>query len=240
MDYRKEIEKIYKKIDSLAQRGDDAIMEFRDYIDEILEYGRYSIFVDVMDIKYKIDVRGYKSISDMKKDIFPKIKFQTKSKFSKSLKSIFDSKGVYTNGVHYYDSTTNKYLGEINELSDYSQSSYGYYDTRLYKRLYESSDYSLEIKVGVSSSFYVAISKYNDDPNRVVYYGTYSQVIYQDMVYECLKSYTWNNKSEITPTYSEFWTLSNVPTYSIFDVKDASKTLLEKYQDAIDILKNVN
>lgn len=240
MDYRKEIEKIYKKIDSLAQRGDDAIMDFRDYIDEILENGRYSIFVDVMDLKYRIDVRGYKSISDMKRDIFPKIKFQTKSKFSKNLKTIFDNNGVYTNGVHYYDSSTKKYLGEINEVSHYSQSAYGYFDTRLYKRLYESSDTSLEVKVGLSSSFYAAISKYAGDPIRVVDYGTYSQVIYDGKVYECIKSFTWDKQSEITPTYSEYWSLSVVPTYSLFGVTGSNKSLLDKYEEAINIIKNVN
>jgi hypothetical protein len=240
MDYRKEIEKIYKKIDSFAQRGDDSIMEFREYIDELIEYGKYSIFVDVMYFKYKIDVTRYVSVSDMKKDIYPKIKFQTKSKFSKSLKSIFDDKRVYTNGVHYYDSTTNKYLGEVNEISNYSQSAYGYFDTRLYKRLYESSDFNLEIKVGVSSSFYAAISKYADGSSRVIDYGTYSQVIYQCMVYECVKSYTWNNVSEITPTYSEYWSLSSVPTYSIFSVTGSSKSLIDKYEEAIDIMKSVN
>lgn len=240
MDYRKEVEKIYKKIDSLAQRGDDAIMDFRDYIDEILEYGRYSIFVDVMDLKYKIDVRSYKSISDMKKDIFPKIKFQTKSKFSKNLNVIFKSKGVYTNGIHYYDSTTNKYLGEVNEISNYSQSDYGYFDTRLYKKLYETSDSSLEVKVGLSSSFYAAIPKYNNDPNRVINYGTYSQVVYQEQIYECVQSFTWKYGTQITPTYSEYWTLASVPTYSVFEIKDPTKNLLDKYQDAIDILKSVN
>ena len=47
MTYRQEVEKIYKKLDSLAQRGEDSIMDFRDYVDEILQYGQYSIFEDV-------------------------------------------------------------------------------------------------------------------------------------------------------------------------------------------------
>jgi hypothetical protein len=42
MTYRKEIEKIYKKIDSLAQRGEDSIMDFRDYVSGELQNSRSS------------------------------------------------------------------------------------------------------------------------------------------------------------------------------------------------------
>lgn len=240
MKYRQELDKIYKKLDSLSQRGDDALMDFRDYIDQLVEYGQYGVLIDVMDLKYSIDIRGYKSVEDMKKDVFKKIKFQTKSKFAKNLKTLFDTKNVYTNGYHYYDSLTNKYLGDINEIETYSKYDYAYYDTRLNKRLNESSDISLKITLGVSSSIYSAVPQYLTDPNRVINYGTNSQVVYEGFVYDCINEYTWSYGSPITPTYSEYWSLTNVPTYSIFGVTEPSKTLLEKYSEAIDIMKNLN
>lgn len=235
MNYRKEIDKIYRKLDSIAQRGDDAIMDFREYIDQIVEYGQYGIFIDVMDLKYFIDVRKYASVELMKKDVFEKIKFQTMSKFNKYLKSVYDSKNVFTNGNKYYDRQTSKFLGEILESETYT--SYPN-DTRLNTRLNQPSD--LIIIVGLSSSFYNAISQYAPDSNRVVTYGTNSQVVYSGFIYDCIKEYTWAYGSPITPTYSEYWTFSNVPTYSVFSVTGSTKTLLDKYEEAIDIIKSVN
>jgi hypothetical protein len=240
MNYRKEIDKIYRKLESFAQRGDDAIMDFREYIDQIVEYGLYGIFIDVMDLKYFIDVRKYASVELMKKDVFEKIKFQTMSKFNKNLKSLYDSKGVFTNGRKYYDSQTSKFLGEIIEIENYSNNNYVYYDTRLNNRLNQSEDLNLSILVGVSSSLYNAISRYAPDSNRVVTYGTNSQVVYGGFIYDCIKEYTWTYGSPITPTYSEYWTFSNVPTYSVFSVTGSTKTLLDKYEEAIDIIKSVN
>ena len=240
MTYRQEFDKVYKKIEIIAQRGDDGIMDFNDYIDQLLEYGQYGIFIDVMDMKYFLDVRKYKSVQDMKKDIYPKIKFQTKSKFSRNFQTLLKNKNVFLNGFHFYDSNTTKYLGDINEVDAYTKSNYAYYDSRLNQLLNQSTDITLKITLGLSSSFYSAISEYPANINREVKYVTYSQVIYNGSVYECVNSYTWTYRSPITPTYSEYWSLSSVPTYSVFGVTSSSKTLLDKYSEAIDIIKNAN
>ena len=57
MTYRQEIEKIYKKVDSLAQRGEDAYLDFREYIDDLIGYGQYSILDDVSFTKYNLYVK---------------------------------------------------------------------------------------------------------------------------------------------------------------------------------------
>jgi hypothetical protein len=46
----------YKKLDSLAQRGEDSYMEFRDYIEELVNDGQYSLFEDVIYFKYKLSI----------------------------------------------------------------------------------------------------------------------------------------------------------------------------------------
>ena len=188
MTYRGEIEKIYKKLDSLAQRGEDSIMDFRDYVDEILQYGQYSIFEDTVYLKYNIDIKKFKSIEDLKKNLFKEIRFQTKSKFQKNLNNLYKSKKVFTNGFHFYDSDTSRYLGDIQEVTSLSNTSYAIYDTRL-NQLLNQGDIKLLITLGLSSSIYSAISEYGPNLNKTITYGTYSQVIYNGDVYECINLY---------------------------------------------------
>ena len=131
MTYREQIEKIYKKLDLLGQRGEDAIMDFRDYIDEIVSNSQYTVFEDVMTTKYNVDMRKYKYIEDAKKDLFKEIRFKTKSKYLKNLGTLISSKDVYTVGFHYFDSMTNKYLGDITEKENEKESKYSYIDIKL-------------------------------------------------------------------------------------------------------------
>lgn len=239
MTYRQEVEKIYKKLDSLAQRGEDSIMDFRDYVDEILQYGQYSIFEDVVYTKYNISVRKFVSIEDLKKNLFKEIRFQTKSKFLKNLQNLYQTKKVFASGFHYYDSDTKRYLGDIQESESFSNPMYTIYNSRLNQRLYQG-EVDLTITLGLSSSFYSAISEYGPQLNKTISYGTYSQVIYDGSVYECINSYDWNFGNPITPTYSNYWTFSSVPPYSVIGLTDSNLTLLDKYEVAIDIMKNAN
>jgi hypothetical protein len=239
MTYRKEIEKIYKKIDSLAQRGEDSIMDFRDYVNELIDYGQYSIFDDVMYTKYNIDIKKYKSIEELKKNLFKEIRFQSKSKFQKNLNNLYKTKKVFTNGYHFYDSDTNKYLGDIQEVTSLSNTSYAIYDTQL-NQVLNQGGIKLLVTLGWSSSLYSAISEYGPNLNKTITYGTYSQVIYNGGVYECISSYDWSYGNPITPTYSNYWTHSYVPTYSVIGVTNSNLVLLDKYSDAIDIMKNAN
>ncbi len=236
MVYRKQIDKIYKKIEAIAQNGPDYYLDFNDYIDEIIDSGLYSVFEDVMYFKYNISTKKYLSISDLKKGIFKEIRSKTISRSQKNLSNLYKSLKVYSNGFHYYDSETNKFLGDIKEVERNVYEPNTSVDDREFNRPLPK----LEITVGLSSSFYSAISDYGSVVDRDVKYVTYSQVIYDYSIYECIKSYTWRSPDVITPTYSEYWILSNVPTYSIFEIKDTDKNLLEKYEEAINLLKSLN
>jgi hypothetical protein len=235
MNYRVEVEKIYKKVDSLAQRGVDAYLDFRDYIDELIDYGQYSIFDDVMLTKYGLDVKKYKSVEDLKKGIFKDIRFQTTSKYLKNLQKLYKSKGVFNTGLHFYNSTNGKYLGDIKEIDQSTFNGNTFQDTRLSQRL-NAAPY-LEVIVGLSSSIYDAIPEY--DLNYVgglIHYATYSQVSYNKNIYECINSYDWRYGNPITPTYSNYWTFSTFASYSVTGITSSGTTLLDKYSIALDIL----
>lgn len=235
MTYRQEIEKIYKKVDSLAQRGEDAYLDFREYIDDLIGYGQYSIFDDVMFTKYNLDVKKYKSVEDLKKGIFKDIRFQTTSKYLKNLQKLYKSKGVFNTGLHFYNSTNGKYLGDIREISQSTSNVNTFQDPRLSQRL-NATPY-LEVIVGLSSSIYDAIPEYDlNNTNGVINYVTYSQVSYNKGVYECINSYEWRYGNPITPTYSNYWTFSTFASYSVTGITGSGTTLLDKYSIALDIL----
>lgn len=237
MTYRQEIEKIYKKVDSLAQRGEDAYLDFREYIDDLIGYGQYSIFDDVMFTKYNLDVKKYRSVEDLKKSIFKDIRFQTTSKYLKNLQKLYKSKSVYNTGIHFYNSTNGKYLGDIRELDQSVYSENYFQDPRLNQRLGKSP--YLDVIIGLSSSIYDAIPEYNlSYIDGVINYVTYSQVSYNKSVYECINSYDWRYGNPITPTYSNYWTFSTFAPYSVTSITSSDTTLLDKYSIAIDILKS--
>jgi len=237
MTYRQEIEKIYKKVDSLAQRGEDAYLDFREYIDDLIGYGQYSIFDDVMFTKYNLDVKKYRSVEDLKKSIFKDIRFQTTSKYLKNLQKLYKSKSVYNTGIHFYNSTNGKYLGDIRELDQSVYSENYFQDPRLNQRLGKSP--YLDVIIGLSSSIYDAIPEYNlSYIDGVINYVTYSQVSYNKSVYECINSYDWRYGNPITPTYSNYWTFSTFAPYSVTSITSSDTTLLDKYSIAIDLLKS--
>jgi hypothetical protein len=238
MTYRQELDKIYKKIDSLSQGGDDAIMDFRDYIDQLVQYGQYGVLIDVMDLKYSIDIRGYKSVEDMKKDVFKKIKFQTKSKSLKNLDSVYKSKGIFSNGFHFYDSTTKQYLGDIQEVDKTNIPLTAYQDPKLISKLYGGPN--LKITVGLSSSINSAIPPFDKNYTLNISYVYYSQVRYEGKVYECVNPYNWDYKNPITPTYSNYWAELTFPPYNVITLTDKNTNVFDKYREAVDILRNNN
>jgi hypothetical protein len=137
---------------------EDAYLEFNEYINELIDYGQYSIFDDVMFTKYNLDIKKYKSVEDLKKSIFKDIRFQTTSKYLKNLQKLYKSKGVFNTGLHFYNSTNGKYLGDIKEIDQSTSNGNTFQDTRLSQRL--NTPY-LEVVVGLSSSIYDAIPEYD-------------------------------------------------------------------------------
>jgi len=238
MTYRQQIEKIFKKLELLAQRGDDAYMDFREYIDEIVTDRLYNTLGDVLLTKYNIPIEKYKSIDDLKKELFKEVRFQTKSKFLKSLDRLYTSKNVYSNGYHFYDSMTNKYIGDINERENPIKSPYAYQDEKLKEKLSTTEIYYLESTIGNLSSYNESIPPYDlDYVDGTIAYKVDSQVKYNGDFYDCIQSYNWKYGDPITPTYSEYWTLTSIPTYSVVSITGPDKTLLDKYSIAIDVLK---
>jgi hypothetical protein len=233
MTYRQEVERIYQNLNKLAKDGDLAIQDYYQYIDDLIDEGKYQMLSDVLITKYKIDLGEFWSIQDFKKNSFKKIKNKTISNTQIELNELFKEKSVYCMGKHFYNSTNYRYLGDIVEVNPEYQSGLYLLDVRPWQSL----ETNLNVVRGSSSSIFDSVPRFGDISGESFFYVTQSQVSYQNNVYECILSFTWSKTNEITPTYSSYFTQSKIPNFSFIEIKDGSKSLLQKYSLAIDILK---
>ena len=109
------INKIYKKLDSIAKKGPTNYVEYYNYIDDLVNNNQYSLFEDTMSFKYNIEISRYPTIQKVKEDTFSMILMKTTSYFQDNLASLFNNNGVYQMGTIVYQiiGTTSSYLGQL-------------------------------------------------------------------------------------------------------------------------------
>lgn len=124
--YEKKINKIKKKINKIAVKGNTHQQEFFNYIDEIISNGNYNALKDIMliDYKYKID-RGA-VINDVKKEIWNAVLRRTKPLFLQKLTKLYNKNNIYQQSYIIYDSQNDDVLGEIIE-QEYFDKGVNYY-----------------------------------------------------------------------------------------------------------------
>jgi len=237
MSYRKEVNKIYKKINSIAQKGQDGSFEFYVYIDDIVDGGLYQLLEDTMITKYDIDIRKFKSTHDMKHRTYELIRQKTVSIFQNQLKELFNSNNVYQVGFHFYDSTNNHYLGDIREIEQKADW-IAYKDPKLAEKQDQIRVINLEVTTGIKQSISDGVPPFVDNRINTIYYEYESLVRFDENVYECTLAYTYSNVNPITPTYSNYWIQISSPTYSLTLIDDDNTKLIDKYIQAIDIVKS--
>ncbi len=216
--YRKQVEKLYNRIIKVVGKGESYIRRYYDIIDEVIEYGKSDILQDAL-LKFKIDTTTFNTIDDLKKNTFKKIAFYINSTISKQLESLFLSKNVYRVGNHFYDTSTSKYLGDIEQSED------------------DNSETILNVYVYIPKFLTGAIPQFPLSTQNSIYYATQSLIYYGNNIYECSNDYTWSNSNQITPTYSAYWDQIIVGTPSLQQITSSTSSLVEKYSTSIDILK---
>lgn len=115
--YRKKLQKIYNKVDSIALKGRDNFIEYYKFIDEIVEKGDYGAFEQSLYYYYDIDITDLNSTEDVKKKTWDDVLFQTKSSFLKKLKKIYDRKQVYQNSFDIF--STNPNVAQVELIGPY-------------------------------------------------------------------------------------------------------------------------
>lgn len=105
--FRRKQEKIYKKIDSIAIKGRDNILEYTKYIDELIDKGDYAELEQVLYDYYYIDIIDAADVEVVKKKTWDLVLFQTTSSFLKKLSNLYKKKGVYQSSFDILTSDPN-------------------------------------------------------------------------------------------------------------------------------------
>lgn len=251
MSQRKDIKRIYNKIDSILRKGKTSKYQYLSFINECISNGEYNILQDVLVVHYNIDARKYTSTDEMGRKTFQLLLDTTIPSDTKKLKTLFDKNKVYSIGYHFFDSTNSRYLGDIIEVEKPSNTIW-YKDPKLTIAQSESGvnidslNYTgygqikiidLEVIRGLTPSVLECIPVFNTNPKTTISYGTSSLVIWDNSIYKCISPYIWNSNNIISPTYSEYWEIANSPTYSYTLIDSDTTPLEQKYQQGIAILK---
>ena len=133
--YKRKLNKIKRKIDSIAKIGMDNILEYYKYIDELINKGDYSDFQQVLELEYKIDTHEYRSILEMREDSYKMIVEQTKSDFLQKITKLYKDNGVYQQGFDIYSDETGSIIGSIKEITEKTNFFDYYSKNKQYARL---------------------------------------------------------------------------------------------------------
>jgi len=227
---RREFNKIYTKINKLAQKGSDQVFEYYNYIDELIASGKYSILEDIMLTKYEISMKAFLSVNDFKKFSFKDIRKFTNYNSAESIQKLLDTKSVYLIGFRLFDSQTNHYLGDLRE--EQIENGVFRYNRKLFEMTIE-----VVAEVGIKGSALEVIPVFEDNTKLINFYDMDEHIVYWEEIYQCVQSYTYSSTNRITPTFSSFWASVNLPDYSRLGVTGSNLTLVDKYSQAIDFLK---
>lgn len=102
----------------------------------------------------------------------------------------------------------NIYSGGINIVS--SNNGYNlYFDNSIPKILKPGTQFIINDSASNANKTITVspINSFVDNVNKI-YYGTYSQVIWNNIIYECIQSYSYSATSSIDPNNSNYWTSS--------------------------------
>jgi hypothetical protein len=124
--FRRKQEKIYKRIDGIATKGRDNILEYTKYIDELIDKGDYAELEQVLYDYYFIDIMDAADVQVVKTKTWEPILLQTTSSFLKNLAKLYKSKNVYQSSYDIFSSDPNIIQMNLSDplSSTFSQTGY--------------------------------------------------------------------------------------------------------------------
>lgn len=151
--YKRKLNKIKKKINSIAKIGTDNFLEYYKYIDELINKGDYSAFQELLQIEYNIDTYEYRSILEMRSDTYKMIVEQTKSDFMQKLTNLYKKRGVYQQGFDIYLDNNGQIVGNIREVDIKSNDFEYYVKNKQFARLIGESIRILDVTKSSGESY---------------------------------------------------------------------------------------
>lgn len=142
---RKQIDKIYQKIDLIAKTGQDNFQEYYDYVDDLIQKGNYALYTQVLYIKYDFDYSKYLSVDLIKEKSWPLVLIRTNTKLQDDLYKLLKNNDLYQIGINIYSGTSS--VGTIREEDVYMSSIDGLaYTDPEFQRIIENRTILLDVK----------------------------------------------------------------------------------------------
>jgi hypothetical protein len=160
--YKRKLDKIFTKVDKIAQVGKDNLLEYQKYIDELIDKGDYASFQEMLYIYYNIDTIDTQTVQEVKNNTYNEIIFQTKSSFLTKLSNLYKKKSIYQQSFDIYDDQTSNIIGQIIEIDQYSEDVNYLIKNQMYARLVGEKKTYLKVKK-VSDIEYTIITEENTD-----------------------------------------------------------------------------
>jgi hypothetical protein len=152
--YQRKLDKIISKLDKIASKGKDFYLEYSNYVDELIQKGEYSNFVNALDIHYNIDIVNAIDVNTAKQNSWSEICFQTKDSFLRRLSNLYKQKKVYQQSTNIYSddlnitqlSLSNKYSATFSEIGLSPSISFDRIDSNIFVTIDDSSIDYIEIE----------------------------------------------------------------------------------------------
>jgi hypothetical protein len=100
--FKKDIDKVYQKIDKIAKVGRDNFQEYYNYVDDVINRSQYGVFTQVLYIKYNFDYTKYLSVTQIKQKSWSQILTRTNTSFQDGKYSLLKKNSLYQIGNILY------------------------------------------------------------------------------------------------------------------------------------------
>lgn len=123
---QRSLQKIKSKVDKITKKGNTNKLEYFNYINELVDKGKYSNFLDMLDDYYQLSYYTIDTVKEVIDLSWVEILRNSNSDKSIRIKRIFDREDLYQIGLDIYESITNTKIGEIHEY-DLETNKFKYY-----------------------------------------------------------------------------------------------------------------
>lgn len=131
---RDRIKTIFNQINKIASKGITNVLEYNRYVEVLCTSGDYENLLQCLYFFYDVDVDNVTTIEDIRTKTWNRVLFKTDNIFTKKIKDLYDSKGIYQIAFDIFDND-NILLGQIKEKDVYPDEAEYYIKNREYARI---------------------------------------------------------------------------------------------------------
>lgn len=99
---KKDIDKIYLKIDKISKVGRDNFQEYYNYVDNLISNSQYGLYTQVLFIKYDFDYSKFRTVDSIKKQSWSQILLRTRTSLQDGIGRISKERSTYRIGFDVY------------------------------------------------------------------------------------------------------------------------------------------